>query len=182
MYYGARYYDPWVGRFLSHDPALIGSVAGVTFDRIGFDAQNFNAYSYVLNRPTVMVDPNGEDATWITVTLTGGDGAIAQKTYGRAKDDKGNRAEVNAIGLGAGSMRGWSFTVNVGYARGADTVSDLEGIGTSTGGSVSGVGLSPVVSLVGGAEVVTGTNADGSEWTGGEVRCGIGGGTPARDL
>jgi RHS repeat-associated protein len=60
QYFGARYYDPWIGRFLSQDPALLGSAAGVTFNRIATDGQQFNAYSYVGNRPTVFVDPSGE--------------------------------------------------------------------------------------------------------------------------
>ena len=59
MYYGARYYDPWVGRFLSQDPDIVGSAAGVTFHRIGFDPQQFNSYSYVANRPTIATDPTG---------------------------------------------------------------------------------------------------------------------------
>jgi RHS repeat-associated protein len=43
--YRERYYDPTVGRFLSEDP--IGLHAGVNF------------YDYVLNRPTVFLDPTG---------------------------------------------------------------------------------------------------------------------------
>jgi RHS repeat-associated protein len=43
--YRARYYDPTVGRFLSEDP--IGFHAGVNF------------YDYVLNRPTLFLDPTG---------------------------------------------------------------------------------------------------------------------------
>ena len=59
MYYGARYYDPWVGRFLSQDPALIGSVAGPSFGAISSDPQEFNAYSYARNTPTRYTDPTG---------------------------------------------------------------------------------------------------------------------------
>ena len=43
--YRARYYDPTIGRFVSEDP--IGFHAGVNF------------YDYVLNRPTVFLDPTG---------------------------------------------------------------------------------------------------------------------------
>ncbi len=59
MYYGARYYDPWVGRFLSQDPGLIGPVGGMSFAGIAANSGNFNAYSYALNAPTVYTDPTG---------------------------------------------------------------------------------------------------------------------------
>jgi RHS repeat-associated protein len=48
-YYGARYYDPKVGRFLSPDP-LIGDIG---------DPQSFNRYSYVENNPIKYIDPTG---------------------------------------------------------------------------------------------------------------------------
>jgi RHS repeat-associated protein len=56
----ARYYDPWVGRLLSQDPALIGSVAGVSFGRLGSDPQQFNSYGYVKNIPVNKTDPTCE--------------------------------------------------------------------------------------------------------------------------
>lgn len=59
-YYRARYYDPATGRFLNEDP-------------IGFEGGN-NFYSYVLNRPVIYTDPEGE----IPLPLvTAGIGAIA---------------------------------------------------------------------------------------------------------
>jgi len=59
MYYGARYYDPWVGRFLSQDPDLVGPVGGGSFAAIASDPRNFNAYTYALNAPTRYTDPTG---------------------------------------------------------------------------------------------------------------------------
>jgi len=49
-YYGARYYDPVIGRFISVDPA--GSDPS--------DPQSWNRYVYTLNNPYKYVDPDGE--------------------------------------------------------------------------------------------------------------------------
>ena len=47
-YYRARYYDSNAGRFISEDP-------------IGFGGNGVNFYAYVLNDPTGLVDPSGEE-------------------------------------------------------------------------------------------------------------------------
>ena len=49
-YFGARYYDAHVGRFVSVDPV------GGTDD----DPQSWNRYAYAENRPTVKRDPTGK--------------------------------------------------------------------------------------------------------------------------
>jgi RHS repeat-associated protein len=49
LYYGARYYDPAMGRFLS--PDTMGVSAG--------DPQSLNRYSYVRNNPLNRTDPTG---------------------------------------------------------------------------------------------------------------------------
>jgi RHS repeat-associated protein len=54
-YYGARYYDPLTGRFISADPTIP-------------DAQNpqsFNRYSYCLGNPLKYVDPSGLDYIFV---------------------------------------------------------------------------------------------------------------------
>lgn len=48
-YYRARYYDPYVGRFISEDP-------------MGFDAGDVNFYAYVGNNPINANDPSGKIA------------------------------------------------------------------------------------------------------------------------
>ncbi len=52
MYYGARYYDPVVGRFMSVDP-WGGDLS---------NPQTLNKYAYVVNNPLKYVDPTGEYA------------------------------------------------------------------------------------------------------------------------
>ncbi len=56
-YMNARHYDPFVGKFLSADPEL--THLGISFNAIQTAPGNFNTSSYVLNRPTGLVDPTG---------------------------------------------------------------------------------------------------------------------------
>ena len=49
MFYGARYYSPAIGRFISADTVVPG--AG--------NPQQFNRYSYVSNNPVKKIDPSG---------------------------------------------------------------------------------------------------------------------------
>lgn len=53
-YYGARYYDPQVGQFLSSDPLFVNQ-PGRSLD----DAMFLNTYAYVNNNPATLVDPSG---------------------------------------------------------------------------------------------------------------------------
>ncbi|MEW6621269.1 MAG: RHS repeat-associated core domain-containing protein, partial [bacterium] len=56
FYFGARYYDPALGRFISPDPVdIVGS----------------NPYVYCYNNPLVYVDPNGEFAWWAAFLIGG---------------------------------------------------------------------------------------------------------------
>jgi len=49
-YYGARYYDPVIGRFISPDSIVQNP----------FDPQMLNRYSYCRNNPLIYTDPNGQ--------------------------------------------------------------------------------------------------------------------------
>jgi RHS repeat-associated protein len=49
-YFGARYYDPEIGRFLSVDPVAF----------VEDNAMSFNRYLYVNNNPYKYVDPDGQ--------------------------------------------------------------------------------------------------------------------------
>ena len=59
-YYGARYYDSAIGRFVSVDP-WSGDLT---------NPQTLNKYSYVLNNPLKYVDPSGEYAKDVHYDLT----------------------------------------------------------------------------------------------------------------
>ncbi len=50
-HYGARFYSPTLGRFLSADTIIPGAA----------NPQSFNRYSYVLNNPLRYIDPTGHD-------------------------------------------------------------------------------------------------------------------------
>jgi len=50
-YYGARYYDPTIGRFISADTIVPNPV----------NPQALNRYSYCLNNPLKYIDPTGHD-------------------------------------------------------------------------------------------------------------------------
>lgn len=57
-YAQARYYHPHIGRFISEDP--LGWRVGELMERFQQTPQAFNDYSYTINNPIILVDPNGE--------------------------------------------------------------------------------------------------------------------------
>ncbi len=65
LYFGARYYDPELGRFITADPTIAHP----------FDSQDLNRYSYCRNNPINYIDPTG--LSWWSKFwkwLFGGDG------------------------------------------------------------------------------------------------------------
>ena len=96
-YYGARYYDPEIGRFISPDP-IVQSYA---------NPQSFNRYSYVLNNPLKYTDPTGlivefenEDdilASLDEYTLWGMDYAPGSPMDQMVQDWANNRLEWEAL-------------------------------------------------------------------------------------
>ncbi len=69
MYYGARYYDPAVGRFISFDPLLLNE-GGKPLSSVLMNPQALNPYSYVTNNPTRFVDETGEYKVDVHYNLT----------------------------------------------------------------------------------------------------------------
>ncbi|UII33140.1 insecticidal toxin complex protein [Fulvivirga ulvae] len=76
-YHSARYYLPWLGRWLSADPK--GTEAGI------------NAYSYSNNNPIILTDPSGLDAR-LTV-----DQATHTITYSSTVHFYGTQAEIDQV-------------------------------------------------------------------------------------
>jgi RHS repeat-associated protein len=72
-YYGARYYDPLIGRFISPD-TIIPNPANPRF---------FNRYSYCLNNPLKYIDPSGRIVTIGGVNLKDIDEAVNSGDYMR---------------------------------------------------------------------------------------------------
>ena len=54
MYYGARYYNPSLGRFITPDTIVPGAS----------NPQNLNRYSYCGNNPVNFTDPSGHKKSW----------------------------------------------------------------------------------------------------------------------
>jgi len=67
-YFGARYYDAKIGKFISEDPSflVLGDTqatktnTGEDMSQVLMDPQGLNSYSYVENNPLTKVDPNGK--------------------------------------------------------------------------------------------------------------------------
>ena len=57
-YYGARYYDPEIGRFTQIDPLTLNK-SEKSLESILTNPQQLNSYSYVNNRPLNYIDENG---------------------------------------------------------------------------------------------------------------------------
>lgn len=93
-YFGGRYYDPVVGRFVSPDPVSLGLAAEVMDD-----PQQLNAYAYARNNPVSRTDATGYildtilDVGFIIYDV----GALV---YDEVANDGRNRTE-NLVALGA---------------------------------------------------------------------------------
>lgn len=74
-YFGARYYNSIVGRFVAPDPVAVKPE----------DPKTFNRYTYANNNPYKYVDPDG-DSPFLLGALGGAVGAIATSLYKGERD------------------------------------------------------------------------------------------------
>lgn len=96
-YYGGRYYDPQLGRFIQPDPEVPDSS----------DSQSLNRYSYCRNNPINAVDPTGlEDV---------GQGSVTATALGEEFGDLGNM-----LGTAYDFVQSISFQQTITYNDGYD--------------------------------------------------------------
>lgn len=96
---GGRSYHPRLGRFFSPDPLVVSPL----------DAQAYNRYSYVHNRPLVATDPTGYETQGLG--SDGGSGATEDLLY-HCEDERGcQRDVVVAAPDGTSSLDQWNRTL-----------------------------------------------------------------------
>ena len=121
-HYGARFYHPKWGRFISPDEVVQG-----------FDSQGLNPFTYVLNAPTSATDPTGEIALNVALGVAGFV-LIAAGQYGGRYFSPEARASMVAVG---GVLT---------FASGAALLAAY------AGGSIATVSIAPVIGPAVGAE------------------------------
>jgi RHS repeat-associated protein len=95
--YGARLYDPLLGRFISPDRIV----------QAPENIQSLNRYSYCLNNPLIYTDPSGEFIEWIIIGfLMGAMMGAAQADMAGTSILKG-AAIGGLIGAASGAAGGW---------------------------------------------------------------------------
>ena len=134
-YYGARWYDPAIGRFLAADTLVPG--AG--------NPQSLNRYSYVLNNALKYVDPSGH-ANVCGATNTECDSSGIRPNNGGGRRGRGGGQPTGNSGVQAGQSNAGSFDQNDGGGTTAPFLSrlllpDIYFRGVEAGGGVAyGVG------------------------------------------
>jgi RHS repeat-associated protein len=159
-YFGARYYNSTMGRFLSPDDG-----SGVYSDPT--NPQSWNLYSYVLNNPLTGVDPDGHDCIHINVD-TGAYEGTDQGDCDNSTEEKANSGQyvdgtVNAINENSsGQVTGFSGTsydgnlmtgtfaspLPYGPLEGPENLAGASLIGNTAGGVVNAVGTAEMNMLL----------------------------------
>jgi RHS repeat-associated protein len=148
--FGARFYDPYLGRFIS--PDTIVPEPG--------NPQSFNRYSYVYNNPLRYVDPEGHFAI-LPLLVTGAVGALVGATVDVAKQllvDQKDWEEINWAEVGGAAAGGFVAGATLGLAPAGASIwlmFGLGGLGSAAASQVQAVTQA-------GLEEYLGTNPQGS--------------------
>ncbi len=121
--FGARDYDPEVGRWTSKDPIL-------------FSGRQTNLYGYVFNDPINLIDPNGMCGP----LCTGGIGALIGGIIGGITAYATNESVTEGIAVGAITGFAAGFGASIFQAAASAAGASTAGIATSAsvGGAISG--------------------------------------------
>lgn len=142
-YYGARYYDPELGRFIQPDPIIA----------YPDDPQCLNRYTYCRNNPVKYIDPSG-NFWWIVAAIIGAivgavTGAISAASQG------GNILLGAAFGAVVGAITGVATAGFAGVMEGAfagQIISPVAGgLITGTEFAIGGFGTGLISGFAGGA-------------------------------
>ncbi len=137
-YYGARYYDPQLGRFISADSIV----------QAPFDPQTLNRYSYCRNNPIIYSDPSGHFFNFGVAIVSAIIGAVTSGA--QSGWDPGAMLTGAAIGFVSGGIGGGisDGIFNAAYAANPASVVenawtgaiyDFQGFTTATiGGAAAG--------------------------------------------
>jgi RHS repeat-associated protein len=131
MYYGARFYDPSLGRFISPDTLIPEQTQGV---------QAWDRYAYANNNPVKYTDPSGHCLILCTAIIGAGIGAIVgavgYTAYTLATGREFNTTTM-LLAAGGGAVAGALIGTGVGIAAGmsaaAATSATITGAGLATG-------------------------------------------------
>jgi RHS repeat-associated protein len=167
-FYGSRYYDPELGRFVQADTIVPSPGA----------PQTLNRYSYCGNNPLKYVDPTGHFVELIfallfAVCVGAAAGAVTAAAFG---GDIGKAALSGAIGAAFGFVAG-----PVGGVIGAAVSASISGgdMGTAILGAVIGAGIAYGVGQLGAELLKQGVNRAAVQVTSNVITGAVGGGIAA---
>jgi RHS repeat-associated protein len=118
-HYGARYYDPQLGRWHNIDPA----------DEL------VSPYGSFMNNPVYFVDPDGRQVSGYGQTVIRGFALGFSFSYAKVIDDQGWKGYAMSDGWGLYIGMSWSLTVDAYLYPNMHSIFDLAGKSTSTGAS-----------------------------------------------
>ena len=138
LHLGARYYAPWLGRFVSPDWYVLENPS-----RPGRLPQGFNLYSYAVNNPLIFSDPSG---LWffLALGLAFAGGFIVGTIYGLA-EGQGWGSLLTGLETGLLVAGGFALGAGTGYGLGAGLAylgwggSTTLAVTTITGGAAGGL-------------------------------------------